>query len=71
MRAECTDTRSKSMEMLTLDQLCTLLMYALERMQHAGVSVSGINVSALADASNCSNCVTKGDCSLIILNMLV
>ena len=37
MRAECVDTRSKAMEMLTIEQLCTLLKYALERMKHAGV----------------------------------
>ncbi|XP_060590917.1 MYND-type zinc finger-containing chromatin reader ZMYND8-like isoform X3 [Ruditapes philippinarum] len=36
MRAECVDTRSKAMEMLTIEQLCTLLKYALERMKHAG-----------------------------------
>ncbi|XP_052763321.1 protein kinase C-binding protein 1-like isoform X2 [Mya arenaria] len=36
MRAECVDTRSKAMEMLTIDQLCTLLKYALDRMKHVG-----------------------------------
>ncbi|XP_064596606.1 MYND-type zinc finger-containing chromatin reader ZMYND8-like isoform X2 [Liolophura sinensis] len=34
LRAECVDTRSKSMSMITLDQLCMLLKFALERMQH-------------------------------------
>ena len=38
MRAECIDTRSKAMQMLTVDQLCTLLKYALQRMKHEGVS---------------------------------
>ncbi|XP_062606646.1 MYND-type zinc finger-containing chromatin reader Zmynd8-like isoform X2 [Saccostrea cucullata] len=36
MRAECVDTRSKAMSMITVDTLCTLLMYALERMKHQG-----------------------------------
>ncbi|KAJ8321843.1 hypothetical protein KUTeg_000314 [Tegillarca granosa] len=36
MRAECIDTRSKAMSMITLDTLCTLLKYALERMKHQG-----------------------------------
>ncbi|KAK3611560.1 hypothetical protein CHS0354_018075 [Potamilus streckersoni] len=36
MRAECVDTRSKAMGMITLDTLCMLLKYALERMQHQG-----------------------------------
>jgi len=39
MRAECVDTRSKSMEMLSIEQLCTLLKFALERMKHNGVSL--------------------------------
>lgn len=38
MRAECIDTRSKAMQMLTVDQLCTLLKYALQRMKHEGSS---------------------------------
>ena len=38
MRAECIDTRSKAIQMLTLDQLCTLFKYAIERMKHEGVS---------------------------------
>ncbi|KAL3892310.1 hypothetical protein ACJMK2_004527 [Sinanodonta woodiana] len=36
MRAECVDTRSKAMSMISLDTLCMLLKYALERMQHQG-----------------------------------
>ncbi|KAL5013388.1 hypothetical protein ScPMuIL_007658 [Solemya velum] len=36
MRAECIDTRSKAMSMISLDTLCTLLSYVLERMQHQG-----------------------------------
>ncbi|XP_055998197.1 MYND-type zinc finger-containing chromatin reader ZMYND8-like isoform X3 [Ostrea edulis] len=36
MRAECVDTRSKAMSMITVDTLCTLLKYALERMKHQG-----------------------------------
>ena len=39
MRAECIDTRSKAIQMLTLDQLCTLFKYAIERMKHEGVSI--------------------------------
>ncbi|XP_059165862.1 MYND-type zinc finger-containing chromatin reader ZMYND8-like isoform X2 [Physella acuta] len=38
MKAECTDTRSKSMAMITLDTLCTLLKYALDRMRTVGAS---------------------------------
>ena len=38
MKAECVDTKSKSMSMLTLDQLCTLLVYAIQRMKKSGVS---------------------------------
>lgn len=38
MRAECVDTRSKAMSMITVETLCTLLKYALERMKHQGVS---------------------------------
>ncbi|CAL1532484.1 unnamed protein product, partial [Lymnaea stagnalis] len=38
MKAECTDTRSKAMAMITLDKLCTLLKYALERMRTVGAS---------------------------------
>ena len=38
MSAECIDTRSKAIQMLTLDQLCTLFKYAIERMKHEGVS---------------------------------
>jgi hypothetical protein len=37
MRAECTDTRSRAMTMLSLDHLCALLKYALQRMKHVGV----------------------------------
>lgn len=36
MRAECIDTRSKAMSMISIDTLCTLLKYALERMTHQG-----------------------------------
>lgn len=36
MRAECVDTRSKAMSMITVETLCTLLKYALERMKHQG-----------------------------------
>ena len=38
MRAEIIDTRSKAIQMLTLDQLCTLFKYAIERMKREGVS---------------------------------
>ncbi|KAH9496698.1 hypothetical protein Btru_009693 [Bulinus truncatus] len=38
MRAECTDTRSKTMTMISLDTLCTLLKFALERMRSVGAS---------------------------------
>ncbi|KAK6167767.1 hypothetical protein SNE40_021721 [Patella caerulea] len=33
MKAECVETRSKAMSMITLDTLCTLLKHALKRMQ--------------------------------------
>ncbi|XP_050389380.1 MYND-type zinc finger-containing chromatin reader ZMYND8 [Patella vulgata] len=33
MKAECVETRSKAMSMITLDTLCTLLKHALRRMQ--------------------------------------
>ncbi|XP_064652120.1 MYND-type zinc finger-containing chromatin reader ZMYND8-like isoform X2 [Lineus longissimus] len=36
MRAECTDTRSRAMTMLSLDHLCSLLRFALQRMKHMG-----------------------------------
>ncbi|KAK3088501.1 hypothetical protein FSP39_019930, partial [Pinctada imbricata] len=36
MRAECVETRSKAMSMISLDAFCTLLKYALERMKHQG-----------------------------------
>ncbi len=39
MRAECTDTRSKAMSMLSVDQLCGMLRYVLQRMKHTTVSV--------------------------------
>ncbi|XP_055871580.1 MYND-type zinc finger-containing chromatin reader ZMYND8-like [Biomphalaria glabrata] len=38
MRAECTDTRSKTMSIISLDTLCTLLKFALERMRSVGAS---------------------------------
>ena len=38
MRAECTDTRSPAMAMITVDQLCLLLKFALQRMKCQGVS---------------------------------
>lgn len=34
MRAECVDTRSKSMSMITQEQFCALLKHALTRMKH-------------------------------------
>ena len=39
MRAECIDTRSKAIQMLTQDQLCTRFKYAIERMKQEGVSI--------------------------------
>ena len=44
MRAECiedlrSNIRSKAIQMLTLDQLCTLFKYAIERMKHERVSI--------------------------------
>ncbi|XP_035828757.1 protein kinase C-binding protein 1, partial [Aplysia californica] len=36
MQAECTDTRSKAMSMITVDVLCTLMRYALDRMRAVG-----------------------------------
>ncbi|CAC5414863.1 Protein kinase C-binding protein 1 [Mytilus coruscus] len=36
MRAECVDTQSMAMSMITVDTLCSLLGFALERMKHQG-----------------------------------
>ena len=38
MRAECVDTRSSAMSIISVDTLCSLLGFALERMKHQGVS---------------------------------
>lgn len=42
MRAECVETRSKAMSRISVDTLCLLLRYALERMQQPGVSIMNI-----------------------------
>ncbi|XP_067665413.1 MYND-type zinc finger-containing chromatin reader ZMYND8-like [Haliotis asinina] len=36
LRAECTDSRSHAMAMITVETLCFLLKFALERMKHGG-----------------------------------
>ncbi|CAH1775641.1 unnamed protein product [Owenia fusiformis] len=36
MKAECVDSRSPSMAQVTIDQLCVLLKFALQRMKHQG-----------------------------------
>ena len=47
MKAECVDTQSKAMRLLSLDQLCMVLKFALQRLKHSQVIKSMIKLTIL------------------------
>jgi len=49
--AECIETQSKAMTMLTLDQLSFLLKFALQKMKQPGVSFMTFDGSLSANAT--------------------